>query len=292
MYIPLYEALDGWILLPGYAPDGDSVRFFAKEPARYGALRRARLLRRGATDGSVQLRLEGIDAPELHYAQASQPRGESARDALLAWLGVTGVACAADGATIVAATPPAVPVTLLANAVDARGRVIAYVLPRRSEERAKRHRATTERIRTSANHALLEGGHVYPLAYTSMPEVHVRLFRAAARRARARKLGIWRDDATSRGFELHGARSVGAHGALILPKLFRRCMEFFTKRYAESFTGSFVEWLASHGSAGAPSPDRVVLRHAANIPLSALVRVHGSRLALTADLTELKFVES
>ena len=99
MFIPLYEALDGWILLPGYAPDGDSVRFFAKEPARFEALRRSRLLRRGATDGSVQLRLEGIDAPELHYAQACQPRGESARDALLAWLGVSGVQFAADATT-------------------------------------------------------------------------------------------------------------------------------------------------------------------------------------------------
>ncbi|MBK6697239.1 MAG: thermonuclease family protein [Myxococcales bacterium] len=292
MFIPLYEALDGWILLPGYAPDGDSVRFFAKEPARFEALRRSRLLRRGATDGSVQLRLEGIDAPELHYAQACQPRGESARDALLAWLGVTGVQFAADATTIIAATPPAVPVTLLANAVDAHGRVIAYVLPPRQGARAKRHRATPELVRTSATHAMLEGGHVYPLAYTSMPEVHRKLFRDVARRARAKRVGIWRDDATKSGFVLHGARSVGPHGALILPKLFRRCMEFLTKRYAESFTGTFLEWLASHGSGGAPKPDRVVLRHAANVPLSSLLHSQSPTLSLRADLTELIFVES
>ena len=39
-------------------------------------------------NGSVQLRLEGIDAPELHYGTTSQPRGATARDALLTWLGV------------------------------------------------------------------------------------------------------------------------------------------------------------------------------------------------------------
>lgn len=85
----MYCVLEGEIVLEGCAPDGDSLRFLPRAPDALGALWRSSLLERSRRpDGSVQIRLEGIDAPELHYEGAAQPRGVRARDALLAWLGI------------------------------------------------------------------------------------------------------------------------------------------------------------------------------------------------------------
>ena len=306
--VPLFVAIRGRVLLKGYAPDGDSIRFVphARDVARLAGLRRASLLRRSATDGSVQLRLEGIDAPELHYEGACQPRGACARDALLAWLGVdvAGVRYAPGGAVIVSASPRTVPVTVLAAGIDAHGRVIAYLLPdarARAGARARhvslRMRVTDAVLRATANYALVHQGHAYPLAYTSQPVAHRAAFRDAARRARRARLGVWSEDATARGFGLHGGlRALGPHGALVVPKLFRRCVDYLGAREREGAArGNFVDWLAAHGShgaAGAHAIDRVVLPHAANVPFATLVRERDARISLAVDPINLVFVES
>jgi len=261
------------------------------DPAPLGLLRRSTLLKWSNVNGSVQLRLEGIDAPELHYASAGQPRAASARDALLSWLGATSVTCAPDGATVTACAPEIIPCTILTSGIDARGRVIAYLLRACPDTGARRHRVSAAVLRATANFALLEAGHVYPLAYTSQPSDHRTLFRGTARKARAKRLGVWNDDATARGFALRGVRSVGPSGALILPKLFRRCVDYFADRY-QGFGGTFVEWLAGHGSGGEEKPDRVVLRHAANVLLSSLMKQTTTEVALQADPLDLVWVEA
>ncbi len=288
---PLYECLEGHVVLTGFAPDGDSVRFLPNDPSKLANLRRGSLLRPSTVDGSVQLRLQGIDAPELHYALASQPRAAGARDALMAWLGVQAITYAADAATVMTADPPGVPAVVLADTVDARGRVIAYLLRRCPGTSARRHHVDTSLLAETANHALLAAGHVYFLAYTSLPVEHRRVLRDVARAARARKLGVWSADATKRGFLLRGVRSLAPGGALVFPKLFRRCVDYVAQRYAYGFAGTFVDWLEGHGSAGMPVPDRVVVKHAANVLLSSLVREHDRRIALAVDLNDLVFVE-
>ena len=62
-----------------------------KSPAHFDDLYRGYKIRLGPRDGSVQLRLEGIDAPELHYGRAAQPDGGSARDWLLNQVGFADV---------------------------------------------------------------------------------------------------------------------------------------------------------------------------------------------------------
>src|SRR5262249_13715690 len=66
-FFPTYVVIPGKFLIVGYEPDGDSVRFAADDPAQYSHLRRSNLIHLSPTDGSVQLRFEGIDATELHY---------------------------------------------------------------------------------------------------------------------------------------------------------------------------------------------------------------------------------
>jgi len=298
MIAPLYYALDGHVVVNGYAPDGDSIRFAPNDPANLSKLRRSALIRMSEKDCSIQLRLEGIDSPELHYAAAAQPRGGAARDALLRWLGVSGVTCAVDGSTITSSAPTSVPAQILTNAADPHGRLIAYLLRKGPRPvpgapgalPPRRRRVDEAVLRETANYALLQEGHAYLLAYTSLPSVHRAVLRAAARAARTRHLGVWQRDVTSRGFALRGKRSIGPGGALIFPKLFRRCIDYLAQK-AVGYSGTFVDWLSVHGSGGSLSPDRVVTPHAANVSLASLIRESKASIALVSDISDLVFVE-
>ncbi|HJT04710.1 MAG TPA: hypothetical protein VJ757_13960, partial [Pseudonocardiaceae bacterium] len=67
MAAPYFLCIQGELVIAGYEPDGDSVRFIADDSAHYAALKRADRLRPSPRDRSVQLRFDGVDAPELHY---------------------------------------------------------------------------------------------------------------------------------------------------------------------------------------------------------------------------------
>ena len=306
---PLYNALDGHVVLDGYQPDGDSFRFLPRDPSRLADLRRAPLIERSRRDGTVQIRLEGIDAPELHYnhPNASQPRASGARDALLTWLGVdpASLEYTLDGAVVASrssaiSAPRVLPVTVYTNGADSRGRPIGYLARARpgtgrNGERVhpRRCRVTASVLRATANYDLIANGNAYLLAYTSLPHGHRQVLRDAARAARAKARGVWRDDVTTRGFALCGGqRAIGPHGALIFPKLFRRCVDYLLHRHAYGFAGNFVDWLSGHGTAGSTKPDRVTVRHAANIPFCSLLSEQRDRIALATDVTDLVFVES
>jgi len=285
MAAPLYPCIAGKVVVAGYAPDGDSVRFIPADPRQLGLLSRSSSIRVGS-DGSVQVRLEAIDAPELHYAGPflGQPLGAIARDALLGWIGFSKIAFADDGVTVASSSPSSVPVAILARSVEAHGRPIAYLLrDHRVHGKPKSHHVNEALLARTANHALLEEGLAYLLAYTSLPHVHLRALRAVAQHARHDRRGVWAQDATMRGFALHGRRSIGPHGALVFPKLFRRCVDFLADR-ARGFHRSFCDWLDDRH-------ERVRIPHAANVPFRSIVRAHDDHLALATDLLDLVFVE-
>jgi hypothetical protein len=102
MAAPYYLAIHGRLVVIGKEPDGDAVRFIADHSDAYAQLKHAHRIHPSAT-GSVRLRLEGIDAPELHYGAAAQPLGRKARDQLLAWIGFTELEYAPPAATMVTA---------------------------------------------------------------------------------------------------------------------------------------------------------------------------------------------
>src|SRR5689334_19983190 len=108
MSSPYQLAIHGRLLIVGYEPDGDSVRFLADDPTLFKRLQRGYKIRRSPRDGSVQLRLEAIDAPELHYGSAAQPDGDTARDWLLDELGFRDVVTRPGSTTVTAATPDSV----------------------------------------------------------------------------------------------------------------------------------------------------------------------------------------
>src|SRR5919206_4086357 len=91
MAAPYYTCIHGKLVIVGYEPDGDSVRFIADDTSRFDVLKRADRIRLSRRDHSVQLRFESVDAPELHYGNDAQPLGDTARDALLRWIGFQAI---------------------------------------------------------------------------------------------------------------------------------------------------------------------------------------------------------
>ncbi len=281
-----FQAIRGKVVLIGKAPDGDSVRFDPDDARR---LRSLDGFEEGGVseDGTVQLRLEGIDAPERSYQGEAQPRAEPARDRLLDRLGFEDVAFDAEG-TVTRARPETRPATVLSRAFDPTGRPIAYLLTPDDDPPPEGELEDVDAalLRRSVNARLLERSLAYLLLYDSTPPANRATLRAIAARAREGGKGVWAADATA-SVALADQASIGPEGALVFPKLFRRATDYLR----DEFEGSFPEWLRQARSGTGPEDDEVLL-DGRRTRLSALVRQQGRRVTVEADLLDLVFVES
>ncbi len=273
----------------GKSPDGDSIRFLPRTPELLQRLEHAERVRIAA-DGTVQLRLDGIDAPETHYENRAQPRGVRARSELLAWCGFARVTWdpahpAHPDGTIVAATPPRRPAAVLSGLVDPNGRPVSLLLvggdlPADGAEPA----VDAALLRRTASAALLGSGAAYLTLYWSTAPPLRALLRELAAQARDAPRGVWARDATA-GFTLRSQASIGTDGALILPKLFRRCTDYLrTRRAGETLPA----WLRRHEEDG---EDDVVIVAGVRRRLSELVHQEHERVGLRGDLLDFVFEE-
>jgi endonuclease YncB( thermonuclease family) len=236
MTTPLYRVLHGTFVVRGHSLDGGTLRFVPDRPHELDALPSTHRLR-FATDGSVCVKLEGIDAPAIHYENLSQPFGEAARRALLAAVGLKALVFDDEG-IVRDGVVDRVRGSVLTRAIDIEGRVIAYVLIAPPTDGGGVD--PTLLLRT-VNATLLRSGAVYPLAYDTQPRAHRAAFSELARRARTERIGIWRSE-SSRSFRLTDRCAI-AHAAQILPKLFRRCVAYLDDRNAGA--RSLRDWLES-----------------------------------------------
>ncbi|HVZ15507.1 MAG TPA: thermonuclease family protein, partial [Terriglobales bacterium] len=237
---PSQLCIHGNFVLIGKEPDGDSVRFVPTNPALLQELNRAYRIKPSTVDGSVQLRFEGIDAPELHYGAALQPLGSVARDALLSKVGFTNIQY--KGTTVTDCTPKTIPGAILAVMAEANGRPVSYILVGTQLPPDGEWVAVTDHIlKQTMNYAMITNGMAYYTVYTSMPKHHRTVFHEAAQAARQQSAPlaaaagagvgvtastssatgnatVWNLD-SSREFRLDDQNSIGPNGALILPKL-------------------------------------------------------------------------
>jgi endonuclease YncB( thermonuclease family) len=284
---PSQLCLRGSLVVEGKAPDGDSIRLVPDTPALLEELRRAERVRVSPADGSVQLRLEAIDAPETSYGPAGQPLGTQARDRLLALAGFTDVRRAGGGNTVTDAEPDRVPAAALSLMADANGRPVCFLLvgddlPPDGEYTALEP-ALLER---TLNHALLADGSAYLTLYDALAPVLRRALRAVAAEAREAGRGVWARDRTAE-FELAGQDSIGPEGALILPKLFRRCTDYLATRQGRE---TLRTWLRTAGDETRPEDDRVLVGRI-ETRLSDLVEQRNRTIAFSADPLDLVFLE-
>jgi nuclease-like protein len=291
MSSPYLLAMRGQLVIAGYEPDGDSVRFIADTPALFSKLRRGYMIRRSPRDGSVQLRLESIDAPELHYGSAAQPTGNTARDWLLAQLGFHDVVYKDATTTVASASPPSVSASIYTAASDPNGRPVSYLHVGSGASPADGTwvHVTPAVLDHTVNARALAAGIAYPTFYTSTPASHVSHLRGVATQARHAKEGVWDVDHTDL-FTLVNQSSVGQDGQLILPKLFRRATDYL-KAVATGFHGNLTDWLQDHHTRSRNEDDTVVLNGGIEAPLSALLEQRNSAVAFMPDLLEITFVE-
>jgi endonuclease YncB( thermonuclease family) len=265
---PRYRAVRGTFVAAGYAPDGDTIRFAPDRLADLDTLLGTQRLRI-AKDTTVSVRLEGIDAPELHYAAREQRCASTARDALLRALAFGAMHIEEDFVV----RGDFVRGSVLTRSVDPNGRVIAYAF-----------REGAESIASSVNAAMLREGMAYPLAYDTQPPEHRALFAELARAARRARVGVWQHDKTA-AFALATEASIGVRGALIFPKLFRRCVSYLGDRF-HGFRGSLREWLEKEAGPG----NDVMIVGGKLMRLSALVASAQRSVTTRIDATRAVFV--
>jgi endonuclease YncB( thermonuclease family) len=270
--------LRGELIVVGKSPDGDSIRFRPDSPELVRTLDNGARAR-ASSDGTFQLRLDGIDAPETHYSGHAQPLGAPARDALLAWCGFSDVRWAGD--QVAASTPAAVPAAILAKLVDVNGRPVVFLL--RDDLPPDGEQAEVP-LDGTANAEMLRTGDAYGTFYASTDADLRDAMRTLARTARSAALGVWPADASG-GFALASQDAIGPDGSLILPKLFRRCTDYLRSRTAGE---TLPEWMERMGDR---QDDLVSVAGAAPVRFRTLISQAGDRISLDADPLDLVFSE-
>jgi endonuclease YncB( thermonuclease family) len=282
-----FSVIRGTLVLTGYKPDGDSVRFIPVSKTAMATLRHYERLRFSA-DGSVQLRLEAIDTPETHYAGEEQPLGIPARQAFLDYLGFTSVVFSASG-SVTTAVPLSVPATIVSRMVEVHGRPVAYLFTDPAATFAtKTITPSTTLLQKSANAHMLDTGAAYLTLYTSTPVSHRTLFVSLARVAAASGKGVWAEDA-SKSFVLSSQEALEPGEQLILPKLFRRCTDYL-KAKDKGFNGDLLAWLKTAKSNGLTEDDHVWVG-TQKTRLSQIITQKGQQVSCVANLLDLVFIE-
>lgn len=272
----------GELVIAGYQPDGDSVRFVPSELATLRALENGKRVEPSKRDGSVQLRLDAIDTPESHYQGQAQPLAIPARDTLLAAAGFRDVAFDARG-TVTGSTPERVPAAIAASLVELHGRPVATLFV---GDDAAAHadgdavEPSADLVDRSVNAEQTRNGRAYLTLYSTTPELVRERFVELARAADGAG-SVWAAD-RSGGFRVTRQSDVGPDGALVLPKLFRRATDYL----ASDATGGFLDWLKAQGE-----DDDPVEVDGKRTTLSALLRADGDEVSLTASPLDLVFLE-
>lgn len=282
---PSLLCLRGTLVVVGKAPDGDSIRLVPDSPALLEDLSRADRIRRSRVDGSVQLRLEGIDAPETGYGPGGQPLGPEAAARLVELAGFERVERAVGSSRVTDAQPATRPAAILSALADANGRPVCFLLVG-NDLPADGAYVPLDPQRT-LNDALLRDGSAYLTLYDSLAPPIRRRLAATARSARDARLGVWRTDDTAE-FTLRDQSSIGPEGALVLPKLYRRATDYLRTRTAGQ---TFADWLRTTGDPDRPEDDRVIVGGRVRTRLSELVEQRNDTIAFSGDPLELVFIE-
>jgi endonuclease YncB( thermonuclease family) len=287
--MPLH-IVKGHYRLQGSEPDGDSVRFHPTNPDAFTSLHLAAHL---SGHGGTQLRLEAIDALETHYSPRvaggflqHQPLGlaHAAAARLLQLLGFTDVQ--RDGERVTASTPDQTEGYILTRFADKYGRAVsfAYAGPSDHEDLSSIF-VDTEQLERSANYQLVASGLVYPTYYSKLfPDLRNALT-AAVNKARSDRAGVWEGDATTSGATINTLEELD-NELVILPKLFRRLVDYLALGAGDISLNGFLAFLASRD-------DRLfVISQAHATGLDNICQVDNQTVRLTHPPDDLIFIEA
>lgn len=287
----LFVTATGRLTVVGREPDGDSVHFIPDNPKTLLALPHASRLR-PSKDTSVQLRIDGIDAPETHFIGYAQPEGIPAREVFLKAAGFSNVQFS-DKGVVTASVPEQVAATIFIGLLDPYGRPVSYLVAGTSSAHKDSEvvQLSDELLAKTVNVHMLLTGAAYVTAYSSTPVAHRQFLFTAAKVAHDKKLGVWAADKTSR-FTLESHDSLGPNGTeLILPKLFRRATAYLDAKQ-KATVGTFPEWLQTTVNDPVHSQDDYVIRADGSVVrLHTLIQQTGTTITTELDLLSDVFIE-
>jgi hypothetical protein len=271
-------------------PDGDSLHFVPADPQAFTKLHLPALVHR---DGGVQLRLDAIDALETHYTPRvrggflqHQPLGlaHAAADELLHLLGFTSWK-RERSEMVSAATPTETEGYILTRFADKYGRPVSLAYAGRTRHRDLRPvRVDPGLLAESANFHLVSAGLAYPTFYSQLyPDLRAALVAATAQ-ARAAGTGVWARDVTNSGAKITALGDLRDH-LVIMPKLFRRLVDYLALGAGSVRLDGFVAFLATRD-------DRVIVVPDGHVTgLDNLVQVDGETVRLDQRPEDLVFME-
>jgi hypothetical protein len=280
----------GHYRIQGSEPDGDSVHF---HPSDSEAFTRLHLGAHLSSQGGTQLRLEAIDALETHYSPRvhggflqHQPLGlaHAAATALLQRLGFTDVQ--RDGERVTSSAPEQTEGYILTRFADKYGRAVSFAYAGDSDHQDLSNVFVDEELLAqSVNFQLVADGLVYPTYYSKLfPDLRNTLTTAATQ-ARTGKKGVWEDDATTSGATITSLDALNEQ-LVILPKLFRRLVDYLALGAGDISLAGFLAFLASRD-------DRLfVISEGHATGLDNITRVEGQTVRLLHPPEDLIFIEA
>lgn len=231
-----YTIIKGTYHVAGFSPDGDSVRFKAKNPSIW----KDSGLEMEQKSSGLQLRLEGIDALETHYQSAPgrpfwhQPRAFSfaAMEEMLRLVGISDVVYNLAMSSIKSAKDGTLG-TLAVLDGDRFDRPVSLLFAGDIKTLADGAKVPFLKLpmKECVNLKLLKAGLAYPAFYYTTPVELIELFAKEAAKVRKSRTGIWALD-RSEDFTMWNEDSI-VYDVVIYPKLFRRLVSFM--EYSSSF---------------------------------------------------------
>jgi len=265
----------------GYSPDGDSIRFKAKDTSLW------KMLSGPAVElnarGHAQLRIEAVDALETHYQGVCQPQrpARAATRFLLSQLGINEVVWDETQSTVVKAQD-GTQGYILARSTESYRRPVAFVFAGETEERDGAEITLDGSIlKESLNYRLLASGLAYPMYYNGLFSDLRLLLTKAATSARSEGKGLWPYDMTTRGFSVSSLKAITEEVA-ILPKLFRRIVDYMGE-------GGKIDGFKEHLQKGCEPLVRIQQVHFTR--LDVIVDVRGEKVRLAEAPENLIFMD-
>jgi hypothetical protein len=274
----MFKIIKGTFHVRGYQPDGDSIRFQADNAKNWVAFKWTKKQR--GLNPKVQLRLEGIDALEIHYNGYSQPRpfGLGALERMLAHLGITGVRYSLSVRTIIEAQDN-IAGFIAVTEIDDFNRPICLAFPAGTDlVDGDVLDIESLPIGVSVNYRMCLEGLVYPTFYTTTHPFLIELLTKATQYAREGNRGLWVIDHTQK-FDFYDIRTI-FEDILILPKLFRRLVAFCETSGDLSELDAYLK----------KSKDNIRLLDGSMTTLDALIQVSGRNIMLIRRPEELLFM--
>lgn len=295
--------IKGTFHILGKEPDGDSVRFKAANKNLWKKLTTegGKPVTKDITskaDGTVQLRIESIDALETHYKGKHQ-RMDLAMPATLKILGLLGfknVQLGPSGKKVVSVDNDGVPGYILTRYIDnpLYGRPVAFVFAGTTSlpDGKDNTYLDTALLRKSINYKMMQSGLAYPVYYNTLFYDLRNEFNKALKKARSKKTNLWRKtdgDKTNMGFK--AVKIVDLQDKeVVFPKLFRRLMDYYASKnlgYTKSLKNFKEKYLPPKGDVVEIMP----INHTTDALDYVIDVVGASKLRLKYLPEELKFFQ-